>query len=74
MCFCNETLLHASFRSDYVEVANTLWLGQDSYAIRSYNCGIAAQKSGAFSWEITPVRFASIFYVHNEPAKFQVRY
>ncbi|XP_057529455.1 acetyl-CoA acetyltransferase 2-like [Amaranthus tricolor] len=28
---------------------------QDSYAIRSYNCGIAAQKSGAFSWEITPV-------------------
>ncbi|KMT12983.1 hypothetical protein BVRB_4g090610 [Beta vulgaris subsp. vulgaris] len=28
---------------------------QDSYAIRSYNCGIAAQNNGAFSWEIAPV-------------------
>lgn len=28
---------------------------QDSYAIRSYNCGLAAQNSGAFSWEIAPV-------------------
>ncbi|KAL2945065.1 putative acetyl-CoA acetyltransferase cytosolic 2 [Bienertia sinuspersici] len=31
---------------------------QDSYAIRSYERGIAAQKSGAFSWEIAPVEIA----------------
>ncbi|XP_057954754.1 acetyl-CoA acetyltransferase 2 [Malania oleifera] len=28
---------------------------QDSYAIRSFECGIAAQASGAFAWEIVPV-------------------
>lgn len=28
---------------------------QDSYAIRSFERGIAAQNSGAFSWEIVPV-------------------
>ncbi|KAK9689510.1 hypothetical protein RND81_09G064000 [Saponaria officinalis] len=29
---------------------------QDDYAIRSYERGIAAQKSGAFVWEIAPVK------------------
>ncbi|XP_068643420.1 acetyl-CoA acetyltransferase 2-like isoform X2 [Aristolochia californica] len=28
---------------------------QDSYAIKSFECGIAAQTSGAFAWEIVPV-------------------
>nr|GMD35950.1 acetyl-CoA acetyltransferase, cytosolic 1-like [Ipomoea batatas] len=30
---------------------------QDSYAIQSFERGIAAQSSGAFGWEIVPVRF-----------------
>jgi acetyl-CoA C-acetyltransferase len=29
---------------------------QDSYAIQSFERGIAAQDSGAFAWEIVPVR------------------
>lgn len=29
---------------------------QDSYAIKSCERGVAAQKSGAFAWEIVPVR------------------
>ncbi|XP_074320130.1 acetyl-CoA acetyltransferase 1-like isoform X2 [Silene latifolia] len=29
---------------------------QDNYAIRSYERGIAAQKNGAFAWEIAPVK------------------
>lgn len=28
---------------------------QDNYAIQSFERGIAAQESGAFSWEIVPV-------------------
>ncbi|KAL3521806.1 hypothetical protein ACH5RR_014640 [Cinchona calisaya] len=31
---------------------------QDSYAIQSFECGIAAQKSGAFAWEIAPVKIS----------------
>ncbi|GAB2279807.1 hypothetical protein Dimus_014446 [Dionaea muscipula] len=31
---------------------------QDSYAIRSFECGLAAQESGAFSWEIVPVKIS----------------
>lgn len=31
---------------------------QDSYAIRSYERGIAARQSGAFSWEIAPVKIS----------------
>uniref|UniRef100_A0A7C9A614 Acetyl-CoA C-acetyltransferase n=1 Tax=Opuntia streptacantha TaxID=393608 RepID=A0A7C9A614_OPUST len=31
---------------------------QDSYAIRSYERAIAAQQSGAFSWEIAPVKIS----------------
>ncbi|GMH14486.1 hypothetical protein Nepgr_016327 [Nepenthes gracilis] len=31
---------------------------QDSYAIRSFERGIAAQKSGAFSWEMVPVKIS----------------
>uniref|UniRef100_A0A803LQ88 Acetyl-CoA C-acetyltransferase n=1 Tax=Chenopodium quinoa TaxID=63459 RepID=A0A803LQ88_CHEQI len=33
---------------------------QDSFAIRSYERGIAAKNSGAFSWEIAPARFDSV--------------
>ncbi|KAK3010032.1 hypothetical protein RJ639_010995, partial [Escallonia herrerae] len=29
---------------------------QDAYAIHSFECGIAAQSSGAFAWEIVPVK------------------
>lgn len=29
---------------------------QDNYAIQSFERGIAARDSGAFAWEITPVR------------------
>ncbi|KAF7119625.1 hypothetical protein RHSIM_Rhsim13G0140200 [Rhododendron simsii] len=28
---------------------------QDAYAIQSFDCGIAAQRKGAFAWEIVPV-------------------
>lgn len=38
-----------------------LFLLQDSYAIRSFTRGVAAQRSGAFSWEIVPVRI--LFFV-----------
>ncbi|XP_027185543.1 probable acetyl-CoA acetyltransferase, cytosolic 2 isoform X3 [Coffea eugenioides] len=33
---------------------------QDSYAIRSFERGIAAQKSGAFTWEIAPVKISGV--------------
>ncbi|KAL9230019.1 hypothetical protein vseg_005420 [Gypsophila vaccaria] len=33
---------------------------QDNFAIRSYERGIAAQKSGAFVWEIAPVKIAGV--------------
>ena len=29
---------------------------QDNYAIQSFERGISAQDSGAFAWEIVPVR------------------
>lgn len=36
-----------------------MWLiyMKDAYAIQSFERGIAAQDSGAFAWEIVPVRF-----------------
>ncbi|VFQ82379.1 unnamed protein product [Cuscuta campestris] len=33
---------------------------QDSYAIRSFEQGIAAQSSGAFAWEIVPVEISGV--------------
>ncbi|WOG87892.1 hypothetical protein DCAR_0207125 [Daucus carota subsp. sativus] len=33
---------------------------QDSYAIQSFNRGVAAQRSGAFSWEIVPVKVSGL--------------
>lgn len=33
----------------------SLFSPQDNYAIQSFERGIAAQESGAFSWEIAPV-------------------
>ncbi|GKA63314.1 acetyl-CoA acetyltransferase, cytosolic 1-like protein [Tanacetum coccineum] len=32
---------------------------QDEYAVRSFNRGIAAQKSGAFKWEMVPVKVSA---------------
>ncbi|PWA91920.1 Thiolase [Artemisia annua] len=32
---------------------------QDDYAVRSFNRGIAAQNSGAFNWEIAPVKVSA---------------
>ncbi|GKV18817.1 hypothetical protein SLEP1_g29149 [Rubroshorea leprosula] len=33
---------------------------QDSYAIRSFECGISAQNNGLFSWEIVPVEVSGV--------------
>lgn len=38
---------------------------QDDYAIQSFERGIAARDSGAFDWEITPVRFKTNFTKKN---------
>lgn len=36
---------------------------QDDYAVQSFERGIAAQTSGAFSWEIAPVRSLNFYYL-----------
>lgn len=43
---------------------------QDDYAIQSFERGIAARDSGAFDWEITPVRFKTNFTKKNGCLEF----
>lgn len=45
---------------------------QDSYAIRSFKRGIAAQNSGLFAWEIAPVQYLILLTVYRKVIAFDV--
>lgn len=42
--------------SSFFHFALSIFLFQDTYAIQSFERGIAAKTSGAFTWEIVPAR------------------
>uniref|UniRef100_A0A7N0TQL1 Acetyl-CoA C-acetyltransferase n=1 Tax=Kalanchoe fedtschenkoi TaxID=63787 RepID=A0A7N0TQL1_KALFE len=70
----NDTIIDGMMKDGLWDVYNDFGMGvcgeicadhykitreeQDAYAIRSFEHGIAAQKSGAFAWEIVPVEIS----------------
>lgn len=70
---CAELCLSGLFL--FCSISLFFFLGggkQDSYAIRSFKRGIAAQNSRLFAWEIAPVQYLILLTVYRKVIAFDV--